>query len=69
MFFYASSNRLSRLCLLEFKVVKQSRVRLHLNIGLLQAGKKFSVKRKSGCSSRWLRRQSKVGSFELLEAI
>jgi hypothetical protein len=59
MWFYSTSNRLSRLCLGKLVIAKQPRKKIHPSAIL--ASKKFSIKGKSESSTRWLRRQAKVG--------
>ena len=58
MYFYSTSNRLLRLRLHEFAIIKLSRKKLHHSNSIL-VSKKFSIKGKSESSSRWLRRQAK----------
>ena len=59
MYFYPRSNRLPRLCLQEFVIIKQSRKILPHTNSIHVSKIKFSIKGKSESSSRWLRRQAK----------
>ena len=63
MRFYCTSKKLFRLSLREFEMMKESRKMLHIS-NAVSASKKLNsfIKGKSESSTRWLKRQAKVGT-------